>query len=244
MTSVYALDASAAKAGDTSAVDFSCPLAGSPAEVDFSISGLPAGKYAFATVEATGGARPSVLSFLLSEAAGKWMMAGFYPHARTAAGHDGLWYWNTARASVAAGQKWTGWLQFGEADALLRPANFMTSSNLDKLRAEERSAAPPELSAGVSVETPLVLTARSGEFHFTSVLPEPSDDGARLNVILHLRVDSVADVKAARARNVAAATAFVDAHPEVRKAFSAVWVYSEAPSTPPFATEHTMAELP
>ena len=243
VTAVYALDASAAKPSDGGAVEFSCPLAGSPAEVDFAIPGLPPGSYGFATVEATG-AHPWLLSFLLSESGGKWLMAGFYPHARAAAGHDGLWYWNSARASVAAGQKWAGWLQYGEADALLRPANFVTSSNLDRLRAEQHAAAPPELSAGVNADTPLVISSPSGEFHITSLSTEGSDDGSRLNIILHMRTDSGADAKSTRARNAAAAAALVDAHPELRKVFAAVWVYADTSLSTPFATEHPMVELP
>ncbi len=243
VTSVYALDASSVKPGTPGNVEFSCPLAGLPSETDFSVPGLPPGSYAFVTVEATGGARPWLLSFLLRDTAGKWQMAGFYPHPRTAVSHDGLWYWNAARAANTAKHPWASWLEYSEADALLRPANFVTSSNLDKLRTEQHSAAPPELSSGVSAETPLVLTGPAGEFHFTSLTADPSDDGSRLNIILHLRVDSIGEPKSATPRNLAAATAFVDAHPEVRSAFTGVWVYAEAAGAPPFATEYRMSDL-
>jgi hypothetical protein len=244
VTQVYLLDASARKPGDASSADFTCPLGGTTSEADFSINGLPPGKFAFAMVEAGGGARPWLLAFLLHEDAGAWKMAGFYPHARTAAGHDGLWYWTTARARVKAGQKWSGWLMFSEADQLLRPAGFLLTTHLDKLRSEQTEAAPPELSNGVNANAPLVITGKGGEFHVTLLTTEASDDGKQVNVMLHMKVDSVGDAAAARARNAAAAAAFVDAHPEVRKDFHSVWVFAEAQGQPPFATEHPMVEVP
>ena len=107
-----------------------------------------------------------------------WKMAGFYPHARTAAGHDGLWYWTTARADAKAGKKWLAWVLYGEADQLLRPANFITSTHLDQLRSERRSNAPGELSEGISPEAPLVIKAKDGsEFRFTSLGSVATEDG-------------------------------------------------------------------
>jgi hypothetical protein len=169
VTQLYRLDASARKAGDTSEADFGCPLAGSTNEVDFSIPGLPPGIYAFAIVEADGD-RPWLLPMLLVEQGSAWKMVGFYPHARTAAGHDGLWYWTTARADAKAGKKWLAWVLFGQADQLLRPANFVTSTHLDQLRSERHSNAPGELTDGIGADNPLVIKAKDGsEFHFTSV---------------------------------------------------------------------------
>lgn len=244
VTQLYLLDATARKAGDTGDADFSCPLSGTTSETDFSIGGLPPGRFAFVMVEATGGARPWLLSFLLRQQGTAWKMAGFYPHARTAAGHDGVWYWTTARTRAKAGQKWSAWLLFSEADALLRPAGFLLSTHLEKLRNDQREAAPPELSNGVSAGTPLVLSGKGGEFHFTSLSTDSSDDGKRLNIMLHLKVDSVADTAAARMRNLAAAGAFVNAHPELRNDFQGVWIFAEATGQPPFATEHPMAQIP
>ena len=241
VTYLYGLDASTRVKGSMDSAEFACPQGN--AETDFSISGLPQGNYGFVMVEAAGGARPWLLAFLLRQEAGQWKMAGFYPHARTAAGHDGLWYWTSARAQVKAGHPWSAYLYYGEADFLLRPANFVASTHLEKLRTEQHAAAPPELANGISNDAPLAMTAASGDFRFTSVLAEASEDGTRLNVMLHMRSDSVADTTAARARNAAAAAAFVNAHPDLRSTFQAVWVFAEAPGQPPFATEHPMSEI-
>jgi len=244
VTSVYGLDATARKDA-TGNAEFSCPLNATTLETDFSIPGLPPGNYGFAMVEATGGTQPWLLSFLLRQDGGTWKMAGFYPHARTAAGHDGLWYWNHARDAAKAKQLWAAWLLYNEAYALLRPASFVDSSHLDALQGEQRSATPPELSNGVSRDTPLVIKGATGdEFHFTGLSTERSDDGTRVNVILHMKAGTT-DAAAARVRNEAAAAAFVKAHPELRKDFQGVWVFGETDEGQPvLMTPLEMSQIP
>lgn len=250
VTSVYSLDATARKADAPGDAEFTCPLDATTLETDFSIPGLPPGNYGFAMVEASGGAQPWLLSFLLrqdggAKNGGAWKMAGFYSHALTAAGHDGLWYWREARAARDTKHPWAAWLLYGEANALMRPAGFVDSSHLDKLATEQRTAAPPELSNGIGKETPLVVKgANGGEFHFTGLSADRSDDGSRVNIILHMRADSP-DAAAARVRNEAAAAAFVKAHPEVRKDFQGVWVFAETDAPDPLVlTQRDMNQIP
>lgn len=243
VTQLYRLDASSRKPNDPAEADFGCALSGSTDEVDFSIPGLPPGVYAFAIVEATGD-RSWLLPLLLEQQGTTWKMAGFYPHARTAAGHDGLWYWTTARADAKAGKKWLAWVLYGQADQLLRPANFVTSTHLDQLRSERRSNAPGELSDGISPEAPLVIKAKDGtEFHFTSLASIAADDGRSLNLVLHYRVDSIGESVAANARNTAAASAMLTAHPELREGFANASIFAEAQGQTPFITEQSLAEI-
>ena len=243
VTQLYRLDAGGRKAGDTSEADFGCPLSGSTDEVDFAIPGLPPGVYAFAMVEAEG-PRPWLLSLLLEQQGSAWKMAGFYPHARTAAGHDGLWYWTTARADAKAGKKWLAWVLYGEADELLRPANFVTSTHLDKLRNERRTNAPGELSEGISAENPLVIKGANGqEFHLTALSSAGTDDGKGLDLVLRYTTDSIADAGAARARNTAAAAALLNAHPELREGFTGVRMFAEVSGQNAFATEQNLSDI-
>ncbi len=255
VSQLYFLDASNRTANETGDADFSCPLAGTAAETDFAIGGLPPGHYAFAMVEASGPS-PWLLSFLLQSDPSGWKMAGFYPHRRDAAGHNGVWYWSAARADAKAGKPWLAWLLYGEADQLLRPANFVSTTNLDRLRSETRSAAPPALSGGLNAETPLALAGPKGaEFRITGLSSEASEDGKQLNLVVHLKADapggspsgssngSPGDSNAETARNLAAASALLAAHPELRPGFDNLWVIAEAPGANPFVTERPMGEF-
>ncbi len=242
VTQAYLLDASGRKAGEAGDADFACPLAETAAETDFSIAGLPPGRYAFALVEAKG-TEPWRLSFLLQAEGATWKMAGFYPHSRAAAGHDGLWYWTTARADARANRPWLAWLRYGEADQLLRPANFAVTSNLDKLRNEQRSAAPPALASGVSAQTPLAVKGADGaNYAITSLESQTSDDARQLNLALHVAAVPGATADVATSRSVAVAQALLAAHPELASGgYSNVVVVADAEGGSPLVVERPMS---
>ena len=244
---LYLLDASTIKPsanGADAEAQFFCALNRSVAEADFVIPGLKPGTYGFAVVHVDHGATPWRIAYLLQRDGGTWKMAGIYPAAAAAAGHDGLWYWKDARQRAAEKQKWNAWLEFGEADSLLRPASFVDSTHLEKLHTEQASAAPAVVSDGVSPEVPLVVKAADGtEFHITAIRLDDSAGGDRPDVVLHLRVDPLADVAAARKRNADAMRAVLAAYPELRQAFHGVAVVAEASGATPFTTEAPMADI-
>jgi hypothetical protein len=159
----------------------------------------------------------------------------------TANGHDGLWYWKQARTLEAQKQPWNAWLYLQEAQALVLPANFVSSTHLEKLQTELQTVAPPAVANGLSVDAPLVLKAADGtEFRFTGI---SVDSSLGLDIAAHLKVESLDDVAAARKRNIAAMAALLTAHPELRSAFHGVWVFAEAPGKAPYATELSMADI-
>jgi len=237
VSQVYLLDASTLKQGDDA--NFTCALTGSTSEVDFSISGLAAGVYSFAMVEAEGGSRPWLLSFLLQQGGGTWKMAGLYEHPRAAAGKDGLTYWKTARQQKAT-QPWLAWLSYGEADTLLAPAPFASSTNLDNLRTERRQAAPGALADGISSDEPLVVkTADGKDVKITSLSTDTTTDGATLRLVV--RYAAVGD---APVPDTAAVRALLAAHPEIRQGFGAVLVFGDAPGKDPSVLSAKMSEIP
>jgi hypothetical protein len=244
---VYLLDGSQLKRGaDGAAPDaqFFCSLNKSTVEADFLIPGLLPGRYGFAIVDVPNGSSPWRLSFLLRQEQGQWEMAGFYPKALTAAGHDGLWYWTQARTMTAQKQPWDAWLYYVEAENLLLPTNFIQSTHLEKLKAEESAAAPPQLSDGVSPEAPLVVKGTDGvEYHFTGLGVDDSLAKDKIDVIAHLKVEQIGDAVAARKRNADAMAALLTAYPEMRKPFHGVWMFAEAPGQNPFATEQAMSDI-
>ena len=243
VTQAYLLDASGKTAGAGSEADFACPLTGTVSETDFAIPGLPPGRFAFAMVEAAG-PRPWLLAFLLQGENGSWKMAGFYPHERSVAGHDGLWFWTAARADAKANKPWLAWVQYSEADNLLRPASFVSSGNLDKLRGEQRTAAPEPLTNGLSAATPMALQGPGGAvFQVTSLGAQSGDGGRVVDLVMHIEAGQEAAGEAATARNVAAATALLTAHPELRDGFANVFVIADASGQAPFVVQRPIRDL-
>jgi len=258
---VYLLDATGLKTGvdgKPSDAEFFCSLNQSPAAADFLIPGLPAGRYGFVIVHAASVKAPWSLSFLLRQE-GRWAMAGFYPKPLTAAGHDGLWYWTQARELVQQKQIWSAYLLYREAQMLLVPANFISSTNLEKLKRETEVATPPALSEGINAAVPLVVKAADGaEYRFTEFTLDDSRGGDQLDVAVHLQADQSgqqepaeppAKGKAAPAsvspstRNSKAISALLAAYPELRARFHGVWVFADVPGQNPFVTEAAMAEI-
>jgi hypothetical protein len=244
---VYLLDGSQLKRsadGTTPEAQFFCSLNKTVAEADFLISGLAPGQYGFAIVDVKNASTPYRLSFLLRQEGGRWGMAGFYPKPLLAAGHDGLWYWTQARMMTAQKQRWDAWLYYQEAESLLRPTDFIQSTHLEKLKAEESAATPTVLSEGISAETPLVVKGTDGvEYRFTALGVDDSLAKEEVDVAAHLKVDQIGDAAAARKRNADAMAALLSAYPEMRKPFHGVWIFAEAPGQNPFVTEQAMSEI-
>ena len=236
---VYLLDANGMAAGGDA--QFFCTLNRSQAEVDFSIGGLSAGVYGFAVVYGTGDS-PWRVSLLLRRDGGRWLLAGFFQGPTQAAGHDGLWYWREARRMAAAKQPWSAWFYYTEAQSLLRPAAFVQSSHLERLQDEQKAAAPPVLSSGISQTTPLVVKGPDAkEYRFTGLGVEAFPGREKPDAVVHLESTSQepADL---RAEGDGAAHAIVSAYPELRGAFGGVLVSLEGSGRPPLITEHPMTE--
>ncbi len=246
---LWILDASKTGNGSDGApqdTQFFCNLNNSTAETSFLIRRLPQGRYALAVIDANRANDPWQIAMLLRQsAAGTWQLAGLFPRATTAAGHDGLWYWRTARSAATGHKAWTSWIDYREAEQLLKPVGFIGSSHLDQLRDEEAKAAPPALSNGIGKETPLVLKGKDGtEYRIIGLGPDSSLGGDRIDVGMHFAADPLADQVAARVRNRAAAAALVNAYPELREQFHGVWTFAESPNAAPFASEEAMAQIP
>ncbi|HZY60905.1 MAG TPA: hypothetical protein VFE38_00160 [Edaphobacter sp.] len=244
---VYLLDGTKLKPnadGSAPEAQFFCSLNQTVNEVDFLIPGLLPGKYGFVIVDVES-ASPWQLSFLLRQSAqNQWMMAGFYPKALTAAGHDGLWYWRQARTMAKDNEQWNAWLYYRQAQALLQPVGFIQSTNLQKLRSEQSAAAPQALSGGIGPNTPLVVKGKDGsEYRFTSLGVDDSLGAPKIDVTAHLAVAQIGDAATAKKRNDDAASALLASYPELRKAFHGVWIFAQAPGQNPYATEQAMNEI-
>jgi hypothetical protein len=248
--SLWILDASASKpAADGSPQDaqFFCTLNRGVQQTSFLIPSLPAGKYALAVVNTAGTTEPWQIAMLLRQNGTAWQLGGLFPRATTAAGHDGLWYWRAARDYAKNKQQWNAWVYYAEAQQLLKPVAFVSSSHLDLLTGEQLRAAPAGLSAGISNDQPLVIAGAKGgaEVRVTGLGAENAPDkAAGIDLLAHIRAqDALTDPVASRARNVAAAKAIVAAYPELRSAFHGVWIVAELPGGGTYISEEPMSSL-
>jgi hypothetical protein len=247
---LWILDASALKpAADGSPQDaqFFCTLNRSAQQTSFLIPSLPAGRYALAILNTAGTSDPWQVAMLLRENAGTWQLGGLFPRATTVAGHDGVWYWRTARDYATKKQQWNAWVYYAAAQQLLKPVAFITSSHLDALLAEQQRAAPPALSSGIGNDQPLVIAASQGraEVRVTSLSAESAPDRtAGIDLLAHIRAaDVLTDPVASRARNVAAAKSILAAYPELRSAFHGIWIVADLPGGGTYISEEPMTGL-
>jgi hypothetical protein len=227
---LYDLNASDLKTPEDTA--FFCSVAHSQLHVDVTIPQLPPGQYALALVHATGVKQPQQLVFLLQKEGG-WQLAGLFVKPMLIAGHDSVWYWTKARAFSQKGQKWNAYFYYKTAAYLATPADFLGSTNLDKLN-EEATASMPQ---GLPGAQPMMLK----NFSISDVHTDGSLGG--LDLVIRYAAADVSDPVATRARNLEVMKAMLEAHPELRDGFHGLWVFAESPSQRPFGNELPMSDI-
>ncbi len=215
VSGTYVLDASQAK-GTVPRADFYCGIYNSPDRLVFSISNLPAGRYAL-VMQKVAGKNPITLSLILQNVNGAWKLAGYYPRLDSIGGHDGQWYLTKAREYKSKSQLHNAWFYYLTAWDLMAPVNFMSTPQLDKIAEEMQGARPSDMPSDAS---PLTLAANGKTFKVTEMVAVPVED----NLDLRIRYGNpqASDSGVAFQDNMAVSKAIVAKYPEVREAFSAV----------------------
>jgi hypothetical protein len=234
---VYQLDSSTDQAGAAS-TQFFC---GSPVVV-LNFSGLPPGKYALALVHASGVEKPQQVSLILAQNAGRWMLAGFFAKPMVDAGHDGLWYWVSARKFKQANGRWAAWIYYRMAANLLEPLDNLSSPNLQKLQRETDEVKPTDFPT----DKPVTVNSPAGAFQLTAVDTTTAFGGLDLDV--HYTPDAAQaaqlhDGPAARRQVEGVMTALLAAHPELKEAFHGMWVHADQGNASVFALEIPMNQI-
>ena len=236
--SLYELDSSPDAPG-AAQTDFYCGTQ----VVVLTFTNLPPGTYALAIIHATGVPKPQQMSLILSETAvHRWVLGGFFSKPFLEAGHDGIWYWASARVYAEKGMKWDAWLYYRVAGYSLQPVEFLTSPNLEKLRNEADRVHPDNLPG----TNPLVLSAHGSAFKVTTI------DTTALFGPLDLEVHYIPDAaQTAELRNPPTARkqvtevmmALLALHPELHDAFHGIWVQADQGSTSVFSLELPMDQI-
>jgi hypothetical protein len=235
---VYDLDASTDAPGAQS-TQFFC---GAAPVVVLNFSGLPPGKYGLALVHATGVEKPHQVALVLAQNGGRWQLAGFFAKPMVNAGHDGLWYWVSARKYKQMNGRWAAWIYYRMAADLLSPMDNLSSPNLDKLRQETDEAKPGDFPT----DKPVTVNSASGAFQVTAVDTTTAFGGLDLEV--HYAPDAgqaavLRDPPMARKQVVGLMTALLATHPELKEAFHGIWVHADQGNANLFALELPMDQI-
>jgi len=235
---IYLLDAASDPAGSPR-TDFYC---GQPV-VSLNFTNLPPGIYALAIVHATGVQQPQQISFMLAKGAQeRWMLAGLFSKPMTELGHDGLWYWTSARKYAQGNMKWDAWLYYRVASFLLSPIDLLSSANLEKLQ-QERNKVRPE---GLAGSTPYSLKAQDATYALTAV--DTTTTFGALDLDVHYTPDAaqtaaLRDPPLARKQVLDVMSALLEQHPELQQAFHGMWVHADQGNGSLFALELPMAGI-
>lgn len=235
---VYDLDASTDQPGAPN-TQFFC---GSPVVV-INFNNLPPGKYALALLHATGVKDPHQVSLILAQSpTRRWQLAGFYARPMIQAGHDGLWYWVSARRYAETNGKWAAWFYYRLATDLLAPLDNLSSPNLEKLRSEENSAKPDNLPT----DKPVTLSANGAAFQLSAVDLTTQFGGLDLDVHYLPDPSQAAQLRnppMARKQVVDIMNALLAQHPELHGAFHGMWVHADQGTGSLFALELPMDQI-
>lgn len=240
---LYLLDASnnpeSATPPAPTQVDFFC---GSPV-VALSFPALPAGTYALAVVHATGVPHPQQISLILSKSGdGRWLLAGLFDRPMTEEGHDGLWYWVTARRYAQTKMDWDAWFYYRIATNLLDPLDFLSSPNLEKLQREADQIRPTDLP-----QKSAMTFYTQGQLITVSAIDTSTELGG-LDLDVHYTPDAgeaaqLRDPIAARGQVTAVMAELLKMHPELQGAFHGIWVHAEQGTSTLFALELPMNQI-
>jgi len=235
---LYVLDASSNPPG-AQRTDFYC---GHPL-VSMNFTNLPPGTYALAIVHATGIPHAQQITLILSkENTGGWMLGGVVARPMIELGHDGLWYWTSARNYAATKMNWDAWLYYRVAAHLLDPIDLLSSPNLEKLQQETEKVRP----AGLSGPGPMSLPAH-GTTYSLSAMDTTTTFGA-LDLDVHYIPDTAEaaqlhDPPSARKQVLDIMSALLEQHPELQQAFHGIWVHADKGANSLFALELPMSAI-
>ena len=237
--SVFALDASTEQPG-IARTDFYC---GNPVVI-LNFTDLPPASYALAILHATGVPKPQQISLVLSESPDhRWMLGGFFSKPMTEAGHDGLWYWVSARKFAEKKMSWDAWFYYRTAAYFLDPVDFLSSPNLEKLQHEADGVKPTDLPAA---QQPVMIGGQGSTFQVTAV--DTTTTFGPLDLDVQYAPDptqaiQLHDPPSARKQVLAVMTALLSLHPEIRDGFHGIWVHADQGSVSLFSLELPMDQI-
>ncbi|HEX8711766.1 MAG TPA: hypothetical protein VF730_07825 [Terracidiphilus sp.] len=234
LDNAYLLDATSLTApADT---EFFCSNASGSLTVSMSMHQLPPGKYAVILAESQGAPLGGQIGIVLAWDNTAWRLAGLSSHQGIFDGHDGVWYWNRARA-LANGDPWSAWYCYDLARYALLPVNFLSSPNLQKLDTEQADIKNSPKSA-----FPYSIPDGARTWKINSVTLDTVLHQADLAVIYEST--GVTTPAAQHTEAVAVLSAFLKAQPGLRESFHGLWAVADVNGKQNPIIELPMAQIP
>jgi hypothetical protein len=222
--------------------EFLCGVFGASGQTSqsavFVLNDLPAGKYAVAILDVTGGKKPLTLTLVLQQIGSDWKLAGYYARSQQVAGHDAAWFAQQARDFKGKGQHHNAWLYYREAIALASPVDFMSTQATDKLYDEIQAVQPADMPAnGNAVD----LSAGGKTYRLTAIFPLVVADD--LDVVIRYSAADISNPTKTFEENMLIIKAFVAKFPELKSAFTGVVARAVAPSGEDYGSMLPMKEV-
>ncbi len=221
LRSLYLLDATTLQApADT---QFFCSNASGSLTVTITMRALPPGRYAVALADAAGAPMGGQMGLILAwdptSSPSRWRLAGLSVRPGIFDGHDGVWYWERARALANGNQPWGAWYSYEAARWLLVPVDFLSSPNLEKLGQEQ-----VQIKNSPQEAFPLSVPDGDRTWKIDAVRLDTSLHQADLGVAYEST--GVTDPAAVRTEAIAVLSAFLKAQPGLRENFHGLWAYA------------------
>jgi len=214
--------------------EFLCGVFGksgqTPNSAVFVIPNLPPGDYGVVTLDVASKA-PMTLSLVLQKVGADWKLGGYYARPTQAAGHDGKWFLEKARAFKAKGENLNAWLYYVKARDLMVPVPFMSTLDTDRAYDESQSLQPAQLP---SAQTPLEISGQGSVFPITSMFPIGVEND--VDLVVKYQCSSIANTAQTYQQNMAAIRALVAKYPEFRDGFAAIIARAVEPSGKDYGT--------
>lgn len=158
------------------------------------------------------------------------------------AGHDGLWYWVSARKFAQRNMNWNAWFYYRTAAYLVDPVEFLSSPNLEKLQHEEDRVRPDNLPGTKA----MILDAHGSVFQVTAI--DTTAALGALDLEVHYTPDAAQaaqlhDPPAARKQVTEVMTALLALRPELNEAFHGIWVFADEGTVSVFSLELPMDQI-
>jgi len=246
LRNVYLLDATSLSAATD--MQFFCSNASGSLTVTITMRALPPGRYAVVLADAAGAPLGGQWGLILAWDGGEsgvgagWRLAGLNVRQGIFNGHDGVWYWARARELAKADQPWSAWYCYEAARYLQVPVDFLSSTNLEKLAAEQ--AQIKGSAQGGSPQDAFPYTLQDGPRSWKI-------DAVRLDATLRqpdlgvaYESTGVTDPAAVHTEAVTVMSALLKAQPGLRENFHGLWAYAVKDGKRTPVMELPMAQIP